>query len=140
MHFRRVSLLILGFVLAVSGISAHAAQARSVQAFSTSWQSLVDDFLRRMHNGYGGDPLAYPESTADKPMAGAQLVYDDMGGDDSLLNLTSDDADVQSKELADLFVALGGDMEKETWTNTDRERSELLVDYYIAQGGAFPLY
>jgi hypothetical protein len=129
--------------LAFPTMQTLACQTRAACAssrMSLTWFETLDEFLRRTHSTFGGNPLDYPQSTADHPMAGAQLVYDDLGGVDSLLDFTLMPPPQQMDDAAEMFIFLGGDMDTQTWTTTERQRSALLLDYYTLQGGVFPLF
>jgi hypothetical protein len=70
-------------------------------------------------------------------MAGAQLVYDDMGGADDFLDLVDVPQAQQLSDAADLFIFLGGNMDTLTWTTNEKQRTAALIQYYTLQGGVF---
>lgn len=110
------------------------------QSKSSTWEDLIRDYLRRRHQDIVGDPFSWPESTIDHPMYAAQIVYEDLGGLPTFLDLSLIPQPEQSAEAAEMFVALGGDLDTQQWTNSERDRNVLLIDYYLSQGGFIPLF
>lgn len=120
-------------------IPAWASTRIEVQSKSATWEDLLRDLLRRRHEDAGDDPFAWPESTIERPMYAAQIVYEDLGGLTTFLDLSQIPQSQQLAEAAEMFVALGGDLDTQEWTNSERDRNVLLIDYYLTQGGYIPL-